>query len=177
MKNIQLDLNFATPCRQYSPWVFIFLGLVAMASVAWLAKQEQAVATQLSALHAQRHDDAPKPTIRKLSATQESSLVLTHQTEQALNQAWEPLFTAIESVIERNPNVAVLGLDPNRNRSEVILTGQAPDFASLMRMLNSLQAMHHDDPSIGEATLLNQHWVSNNEQRALSFTVAIGWRL
>lgn len=90
--------------------------------------------------------------------------------QRALNLPWQDLLAALEQA--QDDKVLLLALQPNPQRQEVVLSGEAASFAALMHYLKALRAQ----PVFADVALVNQRQVEQEEGSRLAFTLAADWR-
>ncbi len=168
-----LDIDFATSCQKYSPsgmMLFFILMLLLLGSTIYYDRALKAEidgrsGTDVANITPNRHD--PLPSL-------EHSLQLAHETENSLNLQWESQFGALEQAQVENPEIRLLSIQPNLSRSEIALTGESPNFNSIVKYIDSLR----NQPALGDAVLVNQRkdTVETDKSDAIEFTISVGWK-
>lgn len=155
--------------------VILAISLV-IASFAWeryesLRLANEALARRLSALHA-----PPVKIVRSTTAT--TSMAISPQAKQALEQTiealsmpWEPLLQAIERA--DMGDIALLGLDPDSQKQEVVITGEAKNLYAVLDYVQRLLAQ-----GVLTEVVLQKHSVAeDNPDKPVSFTIVAHWRI
>ena len=84
---------------------------------------------------------------------------------------WEELFQAVESAADKN--VALLALQPNFQKRELKISGEADNFNTIMKYLERLK----DGEALTEVRLINHEVVSRPNASAIRFELNATWRL
>lgn len=174
---LNLDINFAQPCRRFNPSFMLSLAILFIVLAGALLYQQQLLTQQIAAkTHANTINNTAKPEAAP-SPTLLHSIVLAHETQHALNLAWLPLFKMLEQAQQANPEIKLLSIQPNPSKADIVITGQTAKFDDLVQYQNSLHTY-----GLGEAVLLNQRTdildtgTGNSAKQAISFTLAAGWK-
>lgn len=106
----------------------------------------------------------------KLDPALQRDVRFAEQVVQRLSLPWDELFAAIESA--SGDRIALLGVEPDSQRGEVRLTGEAADYKALLAYLGRLS-----QPGRLSGVHLVRHEIkADDPQRPLTFIVAAGWR-
>jgi hypothetical protein len=168
MKRLQLD---------YSPYTNNLrkvLGGVTLAACFlvgfWLLAEQRHLNEKISHYEAQAGLSAVSQTAR---ATITSAERQAGEATYALNMPWESMLEALEQVQAANPGVHLLAVQPNPNKGEVQLGGEADDFSALMSYKKALRTK----PQFVEVVLVNQRLANENSPTKLAFTLLADWEI
>ena len=174
MKTIDLDYAFTSkPSAFWLRFVLFALGLsILLVMLAW----QRHLKAQLSAQQAIVEANVPRRASVNNSPQLQNALKFAAQTQQDLNFPWLQMLSALESVKAQHPHIQLLTINPNKVKFEVLLTGEAQTFEQMTAFLTSLKA----NASFGDAMLLNQHLIVENEKQAVPtyiFSMQLNWRI
>lgn len=177
-----LDLDFITHAPfSFSQWrllgVVIFaIGLV-VAGFTWASYQEQqaaydALALRLSKLNQSNRVKTVVPTAELKSAEiSPQHMQALKQTIAELTMPWEPLLQAVERA--SLPDVALLGLDPDIKKQQIVLTGEAKNLSTVLDYVQRLLAQE-----VLSEVVLQKHSVDEaNPNKPVAFTIVAHWRM
>lgn len=92
-------------------------------------------------------------------------------TVDALTIPWNALLVGIESADIQD--VAILSLEPNRKKEQVILSGEAKNFQSVIQYINRLE-----DQIMLEKVYLQKHSIDEtNISKPIRFTLIARWHM
>lgn len=94
------------------------------------------------------------------------------EAQHALDMPWNSLFGALEQAQSVSSGVHLLSVQPNPAKGEVMLGGEAEDFATLMDYLKVLRAQ----PQFSDVVLVNQRLTDDENQTCLAFTLLAQWK-
>ncbi|HEY3299302.1 MAG TPA: hypothetical protein VGJ90_00875 [Methylophilaceae bacterium] len=168
-----LDLNFAQPCRRFSPTLMWILAALLLAIAGALLYQQQLLKQQIEAKTNTSTAGPITKSVVPQSPALMHSIALAHETQRALNLAWLPTLKALEQVQQANPEIKLLSIQPSPSKSEIVITGQTAKFDDLVQYQNSLHKQ-----GLGEAVLLSQHSdvLDTGAKSTIGFMLAVGWR-
>lgn len=115
---------------------------------------------------------AKKAELRKASAETISPKEMSNirETVILLGTPWESLLTALEDINMKD--IALLLLEPNKQKQEVTLTGQAKNIATMLEYVEEVSKL----PMLSKVYLQN-HMIELDElNKPVSFTVAAEWK-
>lgn len=174
----QLALDFANPVPRYNAVIIAILLLLVGSIANFFVLQQQQINGEIDRINHQaagaqkagRAQSGANPELeRQVSAAR--------QVQRALNMPWEPMLNALEQAKQDNPSIRLLSMQPKPEKGEVLINGTAPEFDALVKYLNSLR----QQPGLGDAVLLNQHWEQNGDeanadgQDGLMFNLSVVW--
>lgn len=163
------DMNFIETRRYLLPWTML---LLAGAALAAMLLYYQSLQNRIAALQQAQPTVLSQPS-QALTPTLQYAYQNAQQTRNALNVPWLQTLAALEAVQSRNPGIYLLSMQPNRAKAEILLNGEARDFAALNQYLIALQ----QQALFTDATLLNQRLVvSETVNDKLGFTISVTWR-
>ncbi|MFZ4538057.1 hypothetical protein [Propionivibrio sp.] len=171
----RIDLNFATKHQPagVAAWLLLLLGIAALAAViAWdrlywqplVASGEKQLRASQSALQALQ-PAALKIDDSQLAAEWGRAIAVAGE----LNLPWEKLFSTFEAEAERP--VAILTLEPDAGKRELVLTAEARNFEAMLayyRMLKQKENL--------SAVVLHAHQVNQKDsEKPIRFRITAKW--
>ena len=172
-----LALDFTKPVPRYNAAVMVCLFLCVVLITAFFVLQQRQLSNEIARINRQKTGVQDAGTPARSTPDLERKISATHQTLRALNMPWEPMLSALQQSQQENPNIKLLSIQPKPEKGEVLIAGVAPEFDALVKYLNSLR----QQPGLGDAVLLNQHWEKNVGaenavgQDVLMFNLAVMW--
>lgn len=168
-------LDFANDRRPAGAgrWLFLLLGIVALAAViSWdrLYWQPLLVAGELRLHSLQKAADARRPAALKiddkqLAAEWNRAIVVAGE----LNLPWEKLFATFEAEAERP--VALLSLEPDVVKRELVLTAEAKNFEEMLAYYRMLQRQENLS-----AVVLHTHQINQQDrEKPVRFRITAKW--
>jgi Tfp pilus assembly protein PilN len=88
---------------------------------------------------------------------------------ERLATPWQPLFAVLEGSADRP--IALLSLEPDADRQELVLTGEARDFDVLMNYFRQLQ----EQPLLSEVVLQTHQINRQDHDKPVRFRIAAHW--
>ena len=186
----EYQMDFARPlfAWQRVRWPGLALVSVLLMTV-WVAYSEDAgQAAQLQSLkerqqqlteqQAVMHGDAPQSKPKSLSQANSKPVAALSQPQQKaaqkivqqLNVRWFDLLQALET--SQVADIALLQLSPDANRGQFVLSGEAKNYAALLKYVSQLQAL----PALQEVHLQKHQVNDSHPQRPVSFEIQGGWQ-
>lgn len=172
MKRLQLDFS---PHRAHLRNVIggAALAVCLLAGLALLASQRNL--DQRIARYAVQQE---QPWKRMGSNARRDPLILSEEKQtrealHALDMPWNALFGALERVQATSSGVYLLSVQPNPDKGEVVLGGEAENFSILMNYVKALRAQ----PQFYDVVLVNQRLAPESTgQGHLVFTLLAQWK-
>lgn len=173
MKHIALDFVHPAPWGGHLRWVLLLLGLaVGGAQLLYygldLAPQETALQSRLQqqGRALQRTDDsAPALKPADLSALIQQA----RQVDGQLNMPWNALFAFMDQASGRN--LALLALEPDPAKGQLMVTAEARDFPSMLRFYSGMQAS-----ALFSDVVLQSHVINHNvPEQPIRFRLRARW--
>lgn len=84
---------------------------------------------------------------------------------------WEDLFQAVESATDKR--VALLALQPNFQKRELKISGEADDFGAILRYMERLES----GEALAEVRLISHEMVVRQNSSRIRFELTSTWRL
>jgi Tfp pilus assembly protein PilN len=173
MRPIHLDFVQARRPIGAAGWAMLLLGCAAMAGV--VAEDILDWQPRLDAREEQLHSlqaaiEARRPVIAKLDDKQlAGEWAKAMAVSSSLNLPWEKLFATFEAEAERP--VAVLALEPDAVKRELVLNGEARNFEAMVGYYRMLQ-----EQPIFSDVVLHTHQVNQQDRdKPIRFRVTAGW--
>ena len=170
-----MHLDFLHPHRRsrQAGWLLLSLGLLAVAAVLswrWLELEPRLLAAQSQLQRAQAALSANEPVLHKLSDEQLSrDWSQAASVAQQLSTPWEALFAEIEAGAA--PAVALLSLEPDAARHELVLGGEARDYAALVDYYRYLQSQ----PMLSSVALQTHQMNRQDRDKPMRFRITAHW--
>ena len=173
MRRIHLDFVGMQRPAGMSGWLLLLFGLAgALAVVVWDQWHWQPLnavgAEKLRSLQAAidaRRATVPKMDDARLVAEWTRAIAVADE----LNIPWEKLFATLEAESQRP--VAILSLDPDAQKREIILTGEAKNFEEMLGYYRLLQQQE-----IFSGLVLHTHQVNHQDrEKPIRFRVTANW--
>lgn len=115
-----------------------------------------------------RAGDAQRPPAEN-AQRMKAELQRANRVIEALSTPWPDLFTAAESAY--SDRSILIGIDPDPERREVRLTGEAKDLAAMLDYIKALRA----SPVLMDAMLASHQINAKDSQRPVRFVVTAHW--
>ncbi len=170
-----MHLDFLNPRRRTSlfGWLLLLLGLAALCAVlAWslLELEPRVRAGEAELRRLQNAAVAREPVVQSLSDEQ----LATDWTQatavvQLLNMPWPDLFAELEGGAEQS--VALLSLEPDGVRHELVLNGEARNYAALLDYFRYLQSQ----PMLHSVALQTHQVNLQDRDKPIRFRITAHW--
>ncbi len=173
MRRIHLDFIGTRRPAGMSGWLLLLAGLVAaVALITWdqvhLQPLNAAGEKKLRSLQAaidMRHAAIPRMNDAQLLAEWTHAIAVADE----LNLPWEKLFSTLESEAARP--VAILSLDPDAGKHELVLSGEAKNFEEMLAYYRMLQQQ-----PIFSGLELHTHQINRQDrENPIRFRVTTKW--
>ena len=166
MKRLDLDL---APTRRHSivPWVVLAAALVLAADAAYRHAELSAALDEAQA-RLQRRVPAPqRPLVLDPNAARDF-----RQAEQVIGRLtlpWDALFRAVEGAVDKR--VALMTIEPDARKGEVVLGGEAADYAAVLGYMERLSS-----PDLLKGVHLVRHELREDQPgHPVRFTLVARW--
>jgi Tfp pilus assembly protein PilN len=170
-----LHIDFIHPHRPAarSGWLILLIGAVSLAAaVAWNVfvlepdvEAAQAEATNLRATWMSHQPAALKLNDTQLAAEWQKALAINSR----LDTPWQKLFAALESYVDQP--VALLTIDPDIARKELLLTGEARNLDAVLDYVRFLKRQ----PMLAEVTLQSHQVNKQDHDKPVRFRISASW--
>jgi len=176
-KTPKINLDFAENTQLNNTlwtWVVLAVTLLAMALLyTQYQDTNKKISDQINLAESRAQSKSiAKPNLAAAPAMQDK-LRLAQQTQQQLDLPWMQMLKALETVKLANPNIAILGISPNKSRAEIKLTGQTAEFSDLTNFLDALR----NNSNFTDAVLVSQHLEDDQAKLLYVFELNLGWRV
>jgi Tfp pilus assembly protein PilN len=173
MRPVHLDFVQARRPVGFAGWAMLLVGIAAIASVVAvdiLDWQPRAAVREEQLQALQTAIEARRPTAAKMDDKQlASEWAKAIAVSQELNLPWEKLFATFEAESERP--VAVLALEPDAVKRELVVNGEAKNFEAMLGYYRMLQ-----DQAIFSDVVLHTHQVNQQDrEKPIRFRVTASW--
>lgn len=170
-----LTLDFRRDRRPHG-WinaVLLAAGLVAAAYAGWASWQSSSASSELEATLAGLTKKPGKRTVVRAPADAQKfdleSRVLSRVAAE-LNTPWSPLFHALEQAPQK---IALLSVEPDAHKRELILTGEAKDFKEMLDYVRYLQGV-----GMLSGIALQTHQINQQDRdKPVRFRITAAWTL
>lgn len=167
----RLDLDFSPYKARRRLHIGIFALFLTLLVGAFLLMQQQKLNRLLNEVSATRtlpsHADTKADLRLNNIAEKQASVVMV-----SLQRPWLAMFDALEQAQSANEAVHLLSIQPNPAKGEVMLTGEATDFSSLLSYISKLK----EQSQFVDVALISQRRVERDHQPALAFSLMIQWK-
>lgn len=151
--------------------VLLFAGVAAAGYAGWSAWQFSADARALEAKLASLSKQPERKTAQRSGADAQQfdreSRVLANVAVE-LNTPWNPLFRALEDAPQK---VALLSIEPDAHKRELVLTGEAKDFKEMLDYVRYLQGQ-----TMLSGIALQTHQINQQDSdKPVRFRITAAW--
>jgi hypothetical protein len=170
-----LHLDFQAQRRPPAPsgWITLIVGLGLLVAIVGWHSFDQQPNLQASETRLQWLDKsvaAGQPAAVNVSADElAAEWRRAAKIGERLATPWDPLFGVLEGSAERP--IALLSLEPDADRQEVVLTGEARDFDTLMSYFRHLQ----EQPVLAEVVLQTHQIDRQDREKPVRFRIVARW--
>jgi Tfp pilus assembly protein PilN len=171
----RVDLDFVAKRHRpdWSAWALLLTGALVLALVvAWQHFDRDAeIAARRAQLNAlQTALEAKRPTAARLDDKQlASEWTRAIGVAGELNQPWDKLFAVLEKDVNRP--VALLTLEPDAAKHELMLTAEAKNFDEMLAYYRYLQQQEMLSSVVLHAHQVNQQ----DKERPINFRITANW--
>lgn len=161
----RLDLDLAPRRGRTAGWVLLGLALVALLDLgsAW-----HRLAGEIDA--AGRGGDGSS--VLRAEAAGEATEAMLREAEhvaRSLTLPWDPLFTSLEEAADEG--VALLALQPDPQKRQIAISGEARDYAAILAFVARLDARR----TLRDVHLVRHELREDHPQRPTSFSIVASW--
>ncbi|MBI5786540.1 MAG: PilN domain-containing protein [Rhodocyclales bacterium] len=175
MTMANLHLDFIHPRRPAAPtgWLALAAGLLVLAAVlTWHAGfvEPDVAAAELEVARMRKELAAREPAAMKLDDGQlaaEWQKALT--INQRLGAPWQKLLAMLESYVDEP--VALLSIDPDLTKKDLVLTGEARNLAALLDYVRFLKRQG----MLSDVTLQSHQVNKQDRDRPVRFRISATW--
>lgn len=168
-----LTLDFRRNVRPHG-WintVLLLAGMAAAGFAGWSAWQTSAdlhaLEATLASLSKQPQRKAPLRAGTDAQQFERETRVLANVALE-LNTPWNPLFRALEAAPQK---IALLSIEPDAHKRELILTGEAKDFKEMLDYVRYLQ-----EQAMLSGIALQTHQINQQDRdKPVRFRITAGW--
>lgn len=171
-KRLQLDFQRQfVPRPGWASWLLLAAGMALLGemgvSYGKLQNERDAIFQEMGASKMHMDTSLNSTSARKFV---EQDFVDGRQIIGRLSTPWDELFTALESVA--NKDVAVLSLEPDRDAGVLLVSGEAKDIASILTFISQLRATK----PFSRVLLSHNEVKKDDPQHPVLFTLSLHWR-
>lgn len=170
-----LHLDFIRPRRASSAWGWLVLALgasLALGLALWdqqvlahkIATAQQELTSVRSAIAANEPASLQLKGADLASEWQRASAV-----SRSLSAPWADLFAMLEAYTDQN--VALLGMDPDLAKNDLVLAGEARDLAAVLDYVRYLKKQ----PMLSAVTLQSHHVSRQDRDKPVRFRIVANW--
>ena len=168
-----LTLDFRRNERPHG-WINVVLliaGVAAAGYAGWSAWQlsadGRALDAKLASLSKKPERKAPQRAGADAQQFERETRVLANVAVE-LNTPWNPLFRALEEAPQK---IALLSIEPDAHKRELILTGEAKDFTEMLDYVRYLQGQ-----TMLSGIALQTHQINQQDRdKPVRFRITAGW--
>jgi len=172
-----LHLDYQRNFRPFPGWGVILL-VCSLGLTLVTARHYLASATLLATLEerAETIERVVRPADKSLRMTPQEKETLAREVARAnevlrrITLPWDELFRAVEAASPNN--VALLTADPDPDKQQLKIVGEAKDVTSLLEYMHQLEA----DPMFQTVTLQSHQIQQQDPQRPIRFALLASWK-
>lgn len=109
-----------------------------------------------------------KPVVETAS---EDEIQYANDIVTQLSTPWNPLLTSLEQV--NAPDIALLSIEPNRKKQQLVLTGQAKNMAATLQYVQALAQRN----TLTQVYLLKHQVDQSDPFKPVGFTIVAQWKV
>ncbi len=167
-----IDLELTEPRLTISNLGFLML-LISLLLLGFVLRQSQVhQARDVATLQDLNKKTLPTTApVQRVEATSPEELKQVATIVESLITPWQPLMLAIERA--DMPDIALLSIDPNIKKQQVLLVGEAKNLQTVLRYIEQLEAQEvlHD-------VYLQKHMIEETDiSKPVTFSVLTKWKL
>lgn len=168
-----LTLDFRHNDRPFG-WInslLLLTGLALLSLTAYYAWQMSERTSELESFVASRSKPAAKSSASRNSGEQqemEREMGVARNVVTQLNLPWEPMFKVLEDAPQK---VALLSVEPDARKRELVLTGEAKDFTEMLDYVRYLQGQ----PMFFGINLQTHQINQQDNDKPVRFRLTAGW--
>jgi hypothetical protein len=173
-----LNIDFAAPnpwsYKQITGYGFILALLACVLSAYYM---QQLSVTQETLVEAQSKLASISPENKTVAVqtvvetASEAELKYARDIVAQLSTPWNPLMSTLEQSIV--PNIALLSIEPNRKKQQIILTGQAKNIESTLSYIKQLEHIE----TLSQVYLLKHSIDQSDPYKPVGFTILAQWKI
>jgi hypothetical protein len=175
MNNV-IDIDYAAPSsmayQRVTPISMVLL-VSAIVLLAYLFQQYQQASDALALEETKQVSimptQLPVATEAIVETASADEVKYAREVVAQLSIAWNPLFASLEQ--SNMPTIALLGIEPNRKKQQLILTGQAKNMESTLAYIRRLE----QTATLSDVHLLQHNIDQNDPFKPLAFTITARW--
>lgn len=148
--------------------------MVAIASICyWLQQyqtQQETFATLVS-VSGKSPALPSKPEMPVAETASEDEMQYANDISAQLSTPWNPLLTSLEQISA--PDIALLSIEPNRKKLQLVLTGQAKNMAAILQYVQALTQLN----VLAQVYLLKHQVDQSDPFKPVAFTIVAQWKV
>lgn len=114
---------------------------------------------------------ASKPVKAVVETASEDEIQYANDIITQLSTPWNPLLTSLEQV--NAPDIALLSIEPNRKKQQLVLTGQAKNMAATLQYVQALAQLN----TLAQVYLLKHQIDQSDPFKPVGFTIVAQWKV
>lgn len=173
-----LDIDFAAPnplSYQRLTLIGLVLIVVALLISAYVWAEYQKTGQMLLETEARLNTMAPVqkavPAQSVVETASEAEIQYARAIVAQLSTPWNPLLNALERI--NMQNVALLSVEPNRKKQQLVITGQAKNMESTLSYIKRLEAIE----GLSQVYLLKHQIDQSDPNKPVGFTILAQWAI
>lgn len=111
-----------------------------------------------------------KPVAPVVETVSEDEMQYANDISAQLSTPWNPLLTSLEQV--NAPDIALLSIEPNRKKQQLVLTGQAKNMAAILQYVQALAQLN----GLAQVYLLKHQVDQSDPFKPVGFTIVAQWK-
>lgn len=173
-----LDIDFAAPnplSYQRLTLIGLVLIVVALFISAYVWAEYQQTEQMLLETEARLNTLAPAqkatPVQSVVETASEAEIEYARAIVAQLSTPWNPLLNALERI--NMQNVALLSVEPNRKKQQLVITGQAKNMESTLSYIKRLEEID----GLSQVYLLKHQIDQSDPNKPVGFTILAQWAI
>ncbi len=124
--------------------------------------------SRLAAIAPVTHSATIEPAVETAS---EAEIKYAREIVAQLSTPWNPLMNTLEQ--SNMSNIALLSIEPNRKKQQIVLTGQAKNMASTLSYIKQLERIE----TLSQVYLLKHSIDQSDPFKPVGFTILAQWNI
>jgi hypothetical protein len=171
-----LDIDFASNNIAYYQRLTVYgtvLMVLALGFSAYFFTEHKKIEQTLRETQARlavMSPEQPTAVVQQVVETaSEAELKYAREIVAQLSAPWNPLLSALEQSTMRN--IALLSIEPNRKKQQIVITGQAKNIESTLSYIKQLERIE----ALSQVYLLKHNIDQSDPYKPVGFTILAQW--
>jgi Tfp pilus assembly protein PilN len=174
MRPLQLDYHDSWRFRDLFGYLLLVVALFFITATGWyfnsLRLETQRLSSQEVRVQNRMHRHETSSEVSQMPPEKFAEVIkYTNHVIRQLNLPWDTIFSQLEAATGKG--VALLGVEPNVNRSEIKVIGEAKDYAAMLNYVRKLS-----EQKVFHGVYLTEHKMDDqNPDKPIRFTLEASW--